>query len=87
MTTTGTPTRLQANDFSWYAPDRMFTAEASGLGLRAGQVLITLVSRYEGVGDIVFKLAHTETREGDVMWWDYAAEGDDPGFTIRIWND
>ena len=50
--------RLSAAQFMWHAATRTFVAEASDLGLRPGQYLITLVSRYPA--RTTFRLVHTE---------------------------
>lgn len=78
--------RLDSRQFMWHKATRTFVAEASDLGLRPGEVLVTLISRYPGRDDLHFTLAHTETdREGDVMFWELRAPG--APFTLKIFND
>jgi hypothetical protein len=93
------PCPVRAEQFTWDPADRMFTAEASDLGLRGFDRVypdacdegLTLISRYAGRPEVIFVVQHEERRDGDTLWWDLAAADTPPGgfpqFTVRIFND
>jgi len=77
--------KIKTDKFTYAA--RTFTAEASCLGIPAGQVLpvIDLESHYSG-NVVRFKLNRVQRdREGDVQFWDYESEGNP--WKIRVFND
>lgn len=100
------PTPIETNNplLTYVGSDRMFVTEVSDLNANsiepgavyddACDVGFTLISHRTG-RDIVVVQHHTETRDGDTLWWDYVparelaaiVRGAAPTVTLRVFND
>lgn len=94
-----TPTPVSTERFRYDAANRLFTVEASDIGLGHGlefervfddacDVGLSLISAKTGQV-IACAIEHEELREGDTLYWDLrpAERKDRDLFTVRIFND
>jgi hypothetical protein len=91
------PRAVNVTMFTWIPESHMYVAEISDFGksFRFDRVFddacdegLTLVNRF-GTDEIVFVVCHTESKEGDILYWDLEAakKPNRYNFTLRIFND
>jgi hypothetical protein len=88
-----TPRSVSISQFAWLGTQQGYVAEMSDLGGEFSSIYddansegLTLVSR-DGRQAIVFKVSHTEVRDGDLLWWDLRPVKGAVTFRVRVFND